>query len=81
MDLRLTKGTVMFEHIYGIIPPMTTPFHADGTLDEDTMRTEARYLIEVAKVHGLAVCGSTGEGHTVSTEEARRITSLVTQEG
>jgi len=80
MRLRLTKGAVMFEHIYGIIPPMTTPFHSDGTLDEDTMRTEARYLIEVAKVHGLAVCGSTGEGHTVSTEEARRITTLVTQE-
>ena len=24
-------------------------------------------------VHGLAVCGSTGEGHTLSTEETRRI--------
>jgi len=44
------------------------------------MRVEARYLVEKAKVHGLAVCGSTGEGHTISPEESRRITALVAQE-
>lgn len=70
----------MYEHIYGIVPPMTTPFRPDGTIDEDALRTETRYMIEVAKVHGLAVCGSTGEGHTVTTEETRRITEIVVKE-
>ncbi len=70
----------MYEHIYGIVPPMTTPFRPDGSIDEDALRAETRYMIEVARVHGLAVCGSTGEGHTISTEETRRITEIVVNE-
>jgi 4-hydroxy-tetrahydrodipicolinate synthase len=70
----------MFEHIYGIVPPMTTPFRPDDTIDEDALRVETRHIIEVAKVHGLAVCGSTGEGHTLTTEETRRITQVVVKE-
>ncbi len=70
----------MYEHIYGIVPPMTTPFRPDGSLDEEALRVETRYMIEAAKVHGLAVCGSTGEGHTLTTEETRRITQIVTKE-
>jgi len=70
----------MYEHIYGIVPPMTTPFRQDDTIDEDALRTETRYMVEVAKVHGLAVCGSTGEGHTLTTQETRRITEIVVKE-
>ncbi len=55
----------------GIIPPMVTPFAADESLDEATLQREVRWLIEEAGVHGLAVGGSTGEGHTLSTEELR----------
>ena len=70
----------MYEHIYGIVPPMTTPFRPDGTIDEDALRVETRYMIEVAKVHGVNIIGSTGEGHTVTTEETRRITEIVVKE-
>src|SRR5215470_3803336 len=70
----------MHEHIFGIVPPMTTPFRADDTIDEHALRVETRYLIETARVHGLAVTGSTGEGHVLSTDEVRRITSIVTEE-
>jgi 4-hydroxy-tetrahydrodipicolinate synthase len=70
----------MYEHIYGIVPPMTTPFRPEGTIDEDALRVETRYMVEVAKVHGLAVCGSTGEGHTLTTEETRRITEITVKE-
>ena len=66
--------------IYGIIPPMTTPFDMNDKLDEDAFRADARYLIEIAQVHGLAVCGSTGEGHTLTTEETRSITAWVVEE-
>jgi len=70
----------MYEHIFGIVPPMTTPFRQDGSIDEGALRAETNYMIEVAKVHGIAVCGSTGEGHTVTTEETRRITEIVVKE-
>ena len=33
-----------------------------------------------ARVHGLAVAGSTGEGHALDTDEVRRIAAIVTQE-
>jgi 4-hydroxy-tetrahydrodipicolinate synthase len=70
----------MYEHIYGIVPPMTTPFREDGSIDEDALRAETRYMVDTAKVHGVAVCGSTGEGHTLTTEETRRITEVVVHE-
>ena len=57
--------------IYGIAPPMATPFAADETVDEGALRAEVEYLIASAGVHGLAVGGSTGEGHTLSTGELR----------
>ncbi len=65
---------------YGIVPPMTTPFDSDDQLDEDAFRADVRYLIEGAKVHGLAVCGSTGEGHTLTTEETRLLTAWAIEE-
>jgi 4-hydroxy-tetrahydrodipicolinate synthase len=68
------------EQIFGIVPPMTTPFRADDTIDEAALRAETRYLIETARVHGLAVGGSTGEGHTLTTDEVRRITAVVCEE-
>jgi 4-hydroxy-tetrahydrodipicolinate synthase len=70
----------MYEEIYGIVPPLTTPFRPDDTIDEDALRADARYMVDVAKVHGLAVCGSTGEGHAVSTSETRRLIQIVAQE-
>lgn len=68
------------DHIRGIIPPLVTPFRDDGTIDEQAHRAEVRYMVEQAGVHGLAVCGSTGEGHTLSTEETRRIVAWTTEE-
>jgi 4-hydroxy-tetrahydrodipicolinate synthase len=58
---------------------MVTPFRADGSIDEQMHRAEVRHLIG-AGVHGLAVCGSTGEGHTLTTEETRRITAWTMEE-
>jgi len=69
-----------YEHLHGIIPPMVTPFRPDGSIDLEMLREEARYLVDTAKVHGLAVCGSTGEGHTLSKEETRLVTATVIEE-
>ena len=66
-------------NIAGIIPPMITPFDAEGNVDETLHRAEVRHML-AAKVHGLAVCGSTGEGHTLTTEETVRITASTAEE-
>ena len=58
--------------IRGIVPPLTTPFDANEDISEHTLRAEVRHLIERVGVHGLAVGGSTGEGHTLSVDELRR---------
>lgn len=66
--------------LFGIVPPMTTPFRPDDTIDDAALRAETRYLIETGRVHGLAVTGSTGEGHALTTDEVRRITATVVDE-
>ena len=65
--------------IRGIVPPMTTPFSAAGAIDEAAFRAEARFLLN-AGVHGLAVAGSTGEGHALDTGEVCRLTALAVEE-
>jgi len=59
---------------------MVTPFRPRDGIDEQAHRAEVRYLAGAAKVHGLAVGGSTGEGHTLSTDELRRITAWTVEE-
>ena len=70
----------MNKDIYGIIPPVTTPFDSNEELDEATLRADVRFLIEKAGVHGLAVGGSTGEGHTLSTQELRNSVAATIEE-
>lgn len=59
--------------IQGIAPPMVTPFKDDESIDEALLRAEVEHLISSAGVHGVAVGGSTGEGHTLTTDELRSI--------
>jgi 4-hydroxy-tetrahydrodipicolinate synthase len=68
------------QSIRGIIPPLVTPFHEDGSIDERAFRADVRYVVEQAQVHGIAVCGSTGEGHTLNTEETRRVVGAAVEE-
>ena len=65
--------------IRGITPPMTTPFTETGAIDEAAFRAETRFLLD-AGVHGLAVGGSSGEGHALSTDEVCRLTELAVEE-
>ena len=59
--------------IHGIVPPMATPFAADEAVDEALLRAEVEHLIASAGVHGIAVGGSTGEGHALTTAELRQV--------
>lgn len=63
----------------GIIPPVPTPFTADGEIDEKAFRAEIRFLLGQG-VHGVCVGGSTGEGHTLSIDEFRRLMTACAEE-
>jgi 4-hydroxy-tetrahydrodipicolinate synthase len=70
----------MKKEIYGIAPPVVTPFDSNEELDEADLRRDVSFLIEKAGVHGLAVGGSTGEGHTLTTQELRTAVAAAVEE-
>lgn len=65
--------------IKGIIPPLVTPFRDDETIDEDALRELVRFMLAKG-VHGVCLGGSTGEGHTLSTEELARSIEIACEE-
>lgn len=69
----------MHEHLKGIIPPMTTAFDERGDIDEGAIRTQVNWMVEQG-VHGLAVGGSTGEGHALDRDEFLQLIEIVTDE-
>lgn len=50
---------------------MTTPFDEGEEIMHEVLAEDVKYLVEKAKVHGLAIGGSTGEGYSLSTQELR----------
>ena len=60
----------MMTSLSGVVPPMTTPFDADGEIDLKAVQTQVEWCIGQG-AHGLAVGGSTGEGHTLEVDEYR----------
>ena len=65
--------------LWGIIPPVPTPFTVEGLVDEGAFRGVVRFFLGQG-VHGLTVGGSTGEGHALSTEELRRLVETAVEE-
>ena len=63
----------------GIIPPTTTPFDANGEIDEKAFRAELQFFLSKG-VHGVCVGGSTGEGHTLTREEFARLMTIAAEE-
>jgi 4-hydroxy-tetrahydrodipicolinate synthase len=63
----------------GIIPPIVTPFAADGEIDENAFRAQTRFM-RAKGVDGICVGGSTGEGHTLTREELKRLVLAAQEE-
>ena len=63
----------------GIIAPATTAFDASGKIDLNSCAEEFKWLRE-AGCHGLAVGGSTGEGHTLDREEFVKLVERALEE-
>ena len=55
-------------HPYGVIPPIITPFTADGRVDYTALALLSVHLVDHG-VHGLFPFGTTGEFYAVSDEE------------
>ena len=69
----------MKHDLKGIIPPLVTPFKEDETIDEAALRENVRFMMK-KNVHGICIGGSTGEGHTLSTEELARLIEIACEE-
>ncbi|MBU4199469.1 MAG: dihydrodipicolinate synthase family protein [Verrucomicrobia bacterium] len=59
-------------HLSGLIAAPFSPMHEDGRIDLAAIEHYARLLAE-AGVMGAFVCGSTGESHSLSTQERMQI--------
>jgi 4-hydroxy-tetrahydrodipicolinate synthase len=69
----------MHTDLIGIIPPIVTPFTANGDVDEEAFRGVVRFMLK-KKVHGICVGGSSGEGHTYTAEEFKRLNEIACEE-
>lgn len=61
-----------FPPFTGLVAAPFTPFHADGSLNLDVIPGYARFL-KARGVRAAFVCGTTGEGASLSTEERERV--------
>lgn len=62
----------------GVIPAITTPFHADGAIDHAFLAQHARTLIDAGCV-GIVPLGSLGEAATLSFEDKLAILRTLVQ--
>ena len=60
---------------HGVFPALITPFHRDGTLNEQAFRDVMETCIQ-AGVDGFWVSGGTGESVVLSDEENIRVTEI-----
>ena len=61
----------MFQ-MYGVVPPMITPFRETGEVDFEGLHTLVDYLS--GEVDGLFINGSYGAGVMMTEEERRAVT-------
>ena len=63
----------------GVGTALVTPFHADGSIDEASVRRLVRRQID-SGIHFVSPCGTTGEAPTLSHAEKVRVCELVVEE-
>jgi len=68
-----------YKRLTGVIAPVVTPWTREETLDEESFRKQARFIMD-AGVHGISPAGSTGEGSAVSDEERNRMLDILREE-
>ena len=61
--------------MYGVVPPMITPFKENGAVDFDSLKTLVNYLS--VNVDGLFINGSYGGGVLMTEEERKAVAETV----
>ncbi len=64
--------------IEGVIPALTTPFDADGRVDEEGLAGNVEFMLE-AGIHSFVTSGTMGEASALTGEERRGITRRVVE--
>lgn len=64
----------------GVMTAIVTPFHPDGTLDEDGLRRYVRHMLATDGVTGILACGYSGEISALSSEERQRVVRICADE-
>jgi 4-hydroxy-tetrahydrodipicolinate synthase len=59
----------------GIYIPVITPFHDDGSVDENGFAEVIEFLID-AGVHGIVVAGTTGEYYAQTMAERTKSSTV-----
>ncbi len=67
---------MMTKELFGIIPPLTTPFTEDGAVYEAGLRELVEFQIEKGS-HGLFICGTYGSGPIMTVEERQQVHEIV----
>jgi 4-hydroxy-tetrahydrodipicolinate synthase len=67
--------TMKVDWLRGCATALVTPFTADGSIDEDRLRSLIEYQI-AGGIKLLVPCGTTGESVTMSDEEDQRVIKL-----
>jgi 4-hydroxy-tetrahydrodipicolinate synthase len=62
--------------LHGIIPPLATPMHADGSLNLDAIPALVEHVIG-GGVHGIFALGSQGEAFALSADERAAVLDAV----
>ncbi|WP_432969845.1 dihydrodipicolinate synthase family protein [Dactylosporangium sp. CA-233914] len=65
--------------VRGLIPVLATPFHADGSIDPDSLRRLVAFSL-AAGVDGVAVFGFASEGFSLTSAERAKILHVVLHE-
>ena len=69
----------MSTQFQGVIPPVVTPRHADGSIDTDSLKNLTRHLLD-GGVSGLFVLGSSGEVPYLTNAERELVVSTIAAE-
>lgn len=68
----MKNPTITIPDLHGMIPPLATPMHADGTLHLDGIPALVEHVL-ASGVHGIFTPGSQSEAYALNTDERRAV--------
>lgn len=65
----------MVANLYGLIPPLITPFDKEGNIYSEGVRNILEFISDY--IHGLFLCGSYGSGPLMTLEQRKEVVEVV----